>query len=86
MELLPNYDMDDINLETVQEYKSLYARNKNDPTVLKENDYQFLVDKGVFRRDRSSSDKALKLTASGLLFFGKFNSIINRFQVFKLIM
>ncbi|WP_159459248.1 RNA-binding domain-containing protein [Secundilactobacillus mixtipabuli] len=82
-ELLNNYDMDDINEETVKEYKQLYAKNKNDPSVLTQDNYQFLIDKGVFRRDRSTSDKTYKLTAGGLLFFGKLNAIINRFPGFQ---
>lgn len=82
-ELLSNYDMDDINVETVKDYKQLYAKNKNDSSVLIQDDYQFLIDKGVFRRDRSTNKKDFKLTAGGLLFFGKLNSIINRFPDFQ---
>ena len=42
----------------------------------------FLTEIGVFKKDRT--DGSYKLTAGGLLFFGKYNSIISRYPKFQL--
>ncbi|ALO05396.1 hypothetical protein ASU28_14075 [Lactiplantibacillus paraplantarum] len=82
-ELLDNYDFNDIDENSVNEYKRLYAQNKKAPEVLKENNYQFLKDIGVFRRNRQSQGKEWKLTVGGLLFFGQYNAIVERFRGFQ---
>lgn len=82
-ELLENYDLYDLNLEDIRDYKhKISERTGND--VTDEDDLEFLKDVGVFRRDRRNSDKKYKLTAGGLLFFGKYNSIIQKFPSFQL--
>lgn len=83
-ELLDNYDMDDLDLTDILSYKKLMAKNMNDSEIINKDNFDFLKDIGVFKRDRTSSLKKYKLTVGGLLFFGKFNSITQRFPHFQL--
>lgn len=82
--LLKNFDWDsDLNLEDVNDY-SKKLRKIEDTDSVSKSDYELLTDIGVLRRDRRSSSKERKLTEGGLLFFGKFMSIMDRFPRFQL--
>ena len=83
-ELLKNYSIDDLNLETVNEYRSLIYKNTNDEKYLKSTDEELLRNIGVFKKDRQVEGAPYKLTVGGLLFFGKYNSITDRFKKFQL--
>lgn len=83
-ELLENYSIDDLNLETITEYRNLLYENTNDDRHLKSPDEELLRNVGVFRRDRQVEGAPYKLTVGGLLFFGKYNSITDRFKKFQL--
>lgn len=83
-ELLNNYDMDDLVETDVLSYKELMAKNTNNDELLNKDNFEFLKDIGVFKRDRASEEKKYKLTVGGLLFFGSFNSITQRFPYFQL--
>ena len=81
-ELLNNFDENDLNLDTIEHYKQLLieltGRTKYNSISLRD----FLIEIGVFKKDRT--DNIYKLTAGGLIFFGKYNSIISRYPKFQL--
>lgn len=83
-EVLDNYDINDINMESVEAYKQIVYKNTNDAKYLEFDNYTFLCNMGVFKRDRQIENAPYKLTAGGLLFFGKYNSITDRFKKFQL--
>lgn len=79
--LLRNFDFDDLNNIDLREYEILLHSNTNTQYRDLEN---LAFNLGVFRRDRTSDDKIKRLTEGGLLFFGKYNSITDRFPHFQL--
>ncbi|WP_225049314.1 RNA-binding domain-containing protein [Lacticaseibacillus kribbianus] len=83
-ELLENYDLADLNLDDVHSYKDLMSIKHSKPEIMEKDDFDFLKDIGVFRKDRKSVAGQYKLTTGGLLFFGKYNAIIDRFPNFQL--
>ncbi|MGM0107964.1 hypothetical protein IGJ47_001107 [Enterococcus sp. AZ172] len=83
-ELLQNYDIDDLNLETVDEYRNLLYKNTNNSKYLELSHEKLLKNIGVLKKDRQDSKSPYRLTVGGLLFFGKYNSITDRFKKFQL--
>ena len=81
-ELLTNYDENDLNIETIKEYKNLLVELSGNTKYINMPLRAFLTEIGVFKKDRT--DGIYKLTAGGLLFFGKYNSIISRYPKFQL--
>ena len=81
-ELLTNYDESDLNIETIEDYKKLLIDLSGNNKYINMPLRAFLTEIGVFKKDRT--DDTYKLTASGLLFFGKNNSIISRYPKFQL--
>lgn len=82
--LLENFDWDsDLNLEDLADYRKKLEKVEDSDSISK-SDHELLIDIGVLRRDRRSSSKECKLTEGGLLFFGKFMSIMDRFPRFQL--
>lgn len=81
-ELLTNYDESDLNIETIEEYKNLLVELSGNTKYINMPLRAFLTEIGVFKKDRT--DGIYKLTAGGLLFFGKYNSIISRYPKFQL--
>lgn len=81
--LLEKYDIDDLNLDSLLKYRNeLYLRTGNEK--YKNIDFtDMLIEIGAMRRDRHGNGKYL-LTVGGLLFFGKYNSITDRFPGFQL--
>ncbi len=80
-QLLPEtYTIDDINIKTVERYRSLIddelCNYSEDPS-------KFLFQLGAFRKDREDNNK-IKLTKGALLFFGKYNSITDLLPHFQL--
>lgn len=80
--LLTNYDESDLNIETIEEYKNLLVELSGNTKYINMPLRAFLTEIGVFKKDRT--DGNYKLTAGGLLFFGKYNSIISRYPKFQL--
>lgn len=80
-QILPKFDIDDINLETVERYRSLLILQDKKYKDLSIKD--LLINIGAYKKDRNG-DGAYKLTSGGLLFFGKYNSITDRFPHFQL--
>ena len=80
-QILPKFDIDDINLETVERYRSLLILQDEKYKDLSTED--LLINIGAYKKDRNG-DGAYKLTSGGLLFFGKYNSITDRFPHFQL--
>lgn len=82
-ELLKNYDLDDLDEDSLEMYrKELYERTSN--IKYKNIDFrEMLVEIGAMRKDRQGNNEYL-LTTGGLLFFGKFTSITDRFPGFQL--
>ncbi|GHP14429.1 hypothetical protein YK48G_18540 [Lentilactobacillus fungorum] len=83
-QLLYNYTIDDLNLDDVHKYKEEFAKKSNNPDKINTSDLDFLKDIGVFKIDRTNSNRDYFMTVGGLLFFGKLNAITSRFPFFKL--
>lgn len=83
-ELLKNYDIEDLNKDTVAEYRALLYKNTNDEKYLNLSDEELLRNIGVLKKDRQDGEAPYRLTVGGLLFFGKYNSITDRFKKFQL--
>ena len=82
-ELLKNYNLDDLDVETLEMYrKELYEKTNNEK--YKNIDFKsMLIEIGALRKDRQGVNEYL-LTTGGLLFFGKYTSITDRFPGFQL--
>lgn len=71
-DLLDAYDIDDLDLESLEQYKQMLAnRNERFQKIDYEN---MLIEIGAMKKDRKNGGQ-YKLTVGGLLFFGKYNSI-----------
>ena len=81
-ELLNNFDENDLNLDTIEHYKQLLIELTGNTKYNSISLRDFLIEIGVFKKDRI--DNTYKLTAGGLIFFGKYNSIISRYPKFQL--
>ena len=73
---------DDTPSEKIEEYKKLLIELSGNTKYTNMPLRDFLTEIGVFKKDRT--DGSYKLTAGGLLFFGKYNSIISRYPKFQL--
>ncbi|WP_159545021.1 ATP-binding protein [Streptococcus halichoeri] len=80
-QILPNFDISDIDLETVERYRSRLISQDEKYRELSVED--LLVSIGAYKKDRTGDGK-YRLTSGGLLFFGKYNSITDRFPHFQL--
>lgn len=82
-ELLKNYNLDDLDTETLKIYrKELYEKSSNEK--YKDIDFrEMLIELGALRKDRQGTNEYL-LTTGGLLFFGKYTAITDRFPGFQL--
>ena len=81
-QVLPNFDMDDIDLETFKTYRNRFISREPDHPFLAL-DHQGLLEKlGAWRRDRAN--KQAGLTVAGLLMFGKEQSLLEAFPFFHL--
>lgn len=83
-ELLDNYGLDDLNNETIEDYRKLLNENTNEQKYIEMDQFQLLCSIGVFRKDRQVNGAPYKLTVGGLLFFGTYNAITDRFKKFQL--
>lgn len=75
-DLLDDFDIFDLDEDSINEYKIILS--KREPRYLKMTDQEMLEEIGAFKRDRTKRDRvAYKLTIGGLLFFGKYQSIVS---------
>lgn len=83
--LLPNsFGLDDLNKETILEYRrELISHGVVRPSENMD-DKELLYSLGVFRKNRLSNTNEYQLTDGGLLFFGNYISITDRFPRFQL--
>ncbi|NST07525.1 transcriptional regulator, partial [Enterococcus faecalis] len=65
-------------------YRELLYKNTQEQKYLDYSDEELLINLGVLKKDRMNSDNVYKLTTGGLLFFGKYHSITDRFKKFQL--
>lgn len=83
-ELLSNYTVDDLNTNDIDAYRDIIVKNTGDKSLLNQTYEEFLFNLGAVKIDRNNGNRQMKLTVGGLLFFGKYNSITDRFKSFQL--
>lgn len=81
-ELLNGYDESDLNHNTIDKFRSLLVSQTNNEKYINMTNRDLLIELGAMKKDRQNNE--YKLTSGGLLFFGKFNSITDRFPKFQL--
>lgn len=82
-EVLPNYWIDDLDLNTVNEYRRILT-DRNSYSFYRDLDLEVFLERiGVIVKDYKGKGKK-GITTGGLLFFGKNNAIIQTFPNFQL--
>ncbi|KIX90884.1 hypothetical protein TP70_05245 [Staphylococcus microti] len=81
-ELLSNFTIEDLDLDTIKKYKSLIHERNSEMDVLSMDHWEFLKQFGAVGRDREKNEYKLKKGA--LLFFGKENAILDVYPKFHL--
>ncbi|RIO54540.1 ATP-dependent DNA helicase RecG [Staphylococcus hominis] len=81
-ELLPNFTIDDLDLNAIRKYKSLIQERNYDMDILSMDNWEFLKQYGAVGKDRN--ENKFKLKKGALLFFGKENAILDVFPNFHL--
>jgi len=76
--VLARYDMDDIDRETLQHYRTVFRVKNPDHVWNLHDDKTFLTDLGGYRKDRDNGAEGL--TLAGLLMFGKGLPIREKFS------
>ena len=76
-ELLPNYDLSDLDIDSINSYRVMLSKRYPSLNYSEMDNQNFLENIGVLRKNRNTS--VMNLTIAGLLFFGKYNSILDRF-------
>ncbi len=71
--ILRNYSMDDIDKESVAQYRRLFAIAKPNHPWLAESDFDLICKLGGYRKDRVTKEEGF--TLAGLLMFGKTEAI-----------
>lgn len=82
-QLLRNYSIEDLNREDIQIYRDTIA-SKSEIDYSSLNDIEFLKRIGAFLPDRDKDRQEYYPTAACLLFFGKYNAILERYPRFQL--
>ena len=80
--LLENYDLNDLDLETLHKYRQMYATRDSANERNGFNDVEFLRSIGGWTKDRATGQEGL--TVAGLLMFGKLLSIQDHFSNYML--
>lgn len=81
-QLLDNYSLDDLDENSVRDFKIEVQKRYPDEHFERMSTEDFLIRIGALRKDRKNNE--YKLTADLLLFLGKYNSITDRFSGFHL--
>ena len=71
--ILRNYTIDDLDMESLQQYRQLFATARPNHPWLGFDDKKLLEKLGGYRKDRETGDEGF--TLAGLLMFGKYDSI-----------
>lgn len=82
--LLPSFDIDDLNMVDIINYRALLIESTGDDQYASMDIQDFLINLGAMKKDRLDERRPYKLTMGGLLFFGKYNSIIDYYPNFQL--
>ncbi|MDY6029858.1 MAG: putative DNA binding domain-containing protein [Acidaminococcaceae bacterium] len=82
-ELLENYTIEDLDTQSVLEFKNIIQSRNLSKNYLEMDNLSFLIEMGVFQVDRKAN-RIPKLTLAGLLFLGKLSAIIQRLPHFHL--
>ncbi|MGG5350053.1 hypothetical protein IGK06_002475 [Enterococcus sp. AZ142] len=82
--LLPSFDMDDLNMIDIINYRALLIESTGDDKYASMDIQEFLINLGAMKKDRLDEQRPYKLTMGGLLFFGKYNSIVDYYPNFQL--
>ena len=80
--LMEHYDMDDIDLDTLHRYRTLFRVWNNDHVWNEVDDKSFLRNLGGYIVDRESGEEGLSM--AGLMMFGKGLPIRERFDNFRM--
>lgn len=78
------FGVDDVNIKDVRTYQAIVAEREQNPSLVDMPVQEFLDRVGLLKKDRQSGKDEKYLTVAGLLFFGKFNSITEKFPSFHL--
>ena len=76
-ELLSSYDLSDLDIDSINSYKSMLSKRYPTLNYSEMDNQNFLESIGVYRKNRDTN--TMNLTIAGLLFFGKYNAILDRF-------
>jgi ATP-dependent DNA helicase RecG len=71
--ILEGYSLDDFDLQSMRQYRQLFASTRPGHPWLSFDDTEFLTQLGAFRKDRKTKKEGA--TVAGILMFGKTNSI-----------
>lgn len=82
-ELLKNYSIDDLDEESLEMYRNELYEQSHDKKYRDIDFREMLIELGAIRKDRQGENKYM-LTTGGLLFFGKYTAITDRFPGFQL--
>ena len=80
--MIDNYNIDDIDAETLAAYRTRFSNNNPDNILNEKDDKEFLLNLGGYKRNRNTNRESL--TLAGLLMFGKGLSIRERFDNIRL--
>lgn len=83
-ELLSNFSIDDLDEETINKFKTMVLKRHPDKSYLQKDNSEFLLSIGALKKDRSEESQKIKLTSAALLFFGKYNAILEKFPHYHL--
>ncbi|EAC4365556.1 ATP-dependent DNA helicase RecG, partial [Listeria monocytogenes] len=82
--LLERFDLDDLNLNTINKYRAYLINDNVDSPYINMPVKKLLIEIGAIKRNRTSQDNDYNITLGGLLFFGKFNCITDLIPHFHL--
>ena len=80
--MIDNYNIDDIDAETLAAYRTRFRQNNPDHILNEKDDKEFLLNLVGYKRNRNTNRESL--TLAGLLMFGKGLSIRERFDNIRL--
>lgn len=82
--LLPHYQFSDLNRKDIKLYRDQLIDKTNELDLSNRSLEDFAKDLGVLRKDRATNSDEYELTEGGLLFFGNYISITDRFPRFQI--
>lgn len=84
-DVIPEYDINDLNRSSIENYRRLLVGNNEDSEYVDMDIKEMLIDLGAMKRNRSNTQELeYQLTVGGLLFFGKYSSISDYLPHFHL--